>query len=108
MDYGQGVLVGDSRPTPQSSFCSLRSASAGPGLVPSLIRIASITDGTSNTSFVSEILQGASDDIRGAIWVDNAGAGYLHDAVHAQRLPGLCSAHCTLVDRSVSLRICQL
>ena len=31
--------------------------------------------GLSNTHFVSEILQGAHDDIRGTIWVDNAGAG---------------------------------
>ena len=45
------------------------------GSGPSLVRIASVTDGTSNTQFVSEVLQGAPDDIRGAIWVDNPGAG---------------------------------
>jgi prepilin-type N-terminal cleavage/methylation domain-containing protein/prepilin-type processing-associated H-X9-DG protein len=42
---------------------------------PALVRVASVTDGLSNTQFVSEILQGASDDIRGTIWVDNPGAG---------------------------------
>ena len=39
------------------------------------IRIASFTDGTSNTHVASELLQGAQDDIRGTIWVDNPGAG---------------------------------
>ena len=43
-------------------------------LGPITIRMASITDGTSNTHFVSEILQGAPDDIRGTIWADNPGA----------------------------------
>jgi prepilin-type N-terminal cleavage/methylation domain-containing protein len=42
---------------------------------PMTITMASITDGTSNTQFVSEILQGAPDDIRGTIWIDNPGAG---------------------------------
>ena len=39
------------------------------------IRIASFTDGTSNTHVAAELLQGASDDIRGTIWVDNPGGG---------------------------------
>ena len=39
------------------------------------IRIASVTDGTSNTQFVSEILQGAADDLRGTIWTDHPGSG---------------------------------
>ena len=42
---------------------------------PVTIRISSVTDGTSNTHFVSEILQGASDDVRGTIWTDHPGAG---------------------------------
>ena len=37
--------------------------------------MSSITDGTSNSHFVSEILQGAPDDLRGLIWADDAGAG---------------------------------
>jgi prepilin-type N-terminal cleavage/methylation domain-containing protein/prepilin-type processing-associated H-X9-DG protein len=40
---------------------------------PSLVRIASITDGLSNTQVASEILQGASDDIRGTMWISLAG-----------------------------------
>jgi prepilin-type N-terminal cleavage/methylation domain-containing protein/prepilin-type processing-associated H-X9-DG protein len=39
------------------------------------VRVASVTDGLSNTQFVSELLQGAPDDLRGTIWVDDAGAG---------------------------------
>jgi len=42
---------------------------------PQLVTVASLTDGTSNTQFCSEILQGATDDLRGTIWVDNAGCG---------------------------------
>src|SRR5205085_11893303 len=45
------------------------------GTGPIVIRIASFTDGTSNTHVASEILQGAPDDIRGTVWVDNPGAG---------------------------------
>jgi prepilin-type N-terminal cleavage/methylation domain-containing protein/prepilin-type processing-associated H-X9-DG protein len=36
---------------------------------PSQVGINSITDGTSNTVIMSEILQGASDDSRGVIWL---------------------------------------
>jgi prepilin-type N-terminal cleavage/methylation domain-containing protein/prepilin-type processing-associated H-X9-DG protein len=39
------------------------------------VRFASITDGLSNTQFISEFLQGAPDDVRGTIWVDDACAG---------------------------------
>jgi prepilin-type N-terminal cleavage/methylation domain-containing protein/prepilin-type processing-associated H-X9-DG protein len=42
---------------------------------PQTVRVASVTDGLSNTHFVSEILQGATDDVRGTIWVMNPGAG---------------------------------
>jgi prepilin-type N-terminal cleavage/methylation domain-containing protein/prepilin-type processing-associated H-X9-DG protein len=45
------------------------------GSGPQTVRIASVTDGLSNTQFVSEILQGAFDDIRGTIWNALAGAG---------------------------------
>ena len=43
-------------------------APAGAGSPPS-------PTGLSNTQFVSELLQGAADDIRGTVWVDNPGAG---------------------------------
>jgi prepilin-type processing-associated H-X9-DG protein len=42
---------------------------------PMLVRYASVTDGLSNSQIASELLQGASDDIRGTIWIDNPGAG---------------------------------
>jgi prepilin-type N-terminal cleavage/methylation domain-containing protein/prepilin-type processing-associated H-X9-DG protein len=45
------------------------------GSGPQTVRIASVTDGLSNTQFVSEILQGASDDIRGTLWNALIGAG---------------------------------
>jgi prepilin-type processing-associated H-X9-DG protein len=40
-----------------------------------VIRIASFTDGTSNTHVAAELLQGAPDDVRGTIWVGDPGAG---------------------------------
>jgi prepilin-type N-terminal cleavage/methylation domain-containing protein/prepilin-type processing-associated H-X9-DG protein len=49
------------------------SNTAGTG--PMLIRVASVTDGLSNTQFLSEILQGAMDDSRGTVWFDDPGAG---------------------------------
>jgi prepilin-type N-terminal cleavage/methylation domain-containing protein/prepilin-type processing-associated H-X9-DG protein len=42
---------------------------------PQLVKYASVTDGLSNTHFCSELLQGAQDDLRGTIWVDDACAG---------------------------------
>ena len=36
---------------------------------------ASVTDGLSNTLFVSEILQGSNNDVRGLVWTSLAGAG---------------------------------
>ena len=39
------------------------------------VRISSVTDGLSNTHFASELLQGAADDLRGTIWIDDACAG---------------------------------
>ena len=71
-DYGQGLL---------GSYFSRNLFLQSPfGLDPSgtgpiVIRVGSFTDGTSNTHVASEILQGAPDDIRGTVWVDNPGAG---------------------------------
>jgi prepilin-type N-terminal cleavage/methylation domain-containing protein/prepilin-type processing-associated H-X9-DG protein len=71
-DYGQGAAGGFfTRNLYLQSPFGINSSATGP----TTIRIASITDGTSNTQFVSEILQGASDDIRGTIWTDHPGAG---------------------------------
>jgi prepilin-type N-terminal cleavage/methylation domain-containing protein/prepilin-type processing-associated H-X9-DG protein len=73
-DQGQAILGGNFTKFPalflQSPFGVSRTGNG-----PFNCRIASVTDGTSNTNFVSEILQGATDDIRGTMWVDNAGAG---------------------------------
>jgi prepilin-type N-terminal cleavage/methylation domain-containing protein/prepilin-type processing-associated H-X9-DG protein len=73
-DYGQWATSGITGAFPtlyrQSPF-GLSQAGTGPQLV----QIASVTDGLSNTEFMSEILQGANDDIRGTVWVDNGGAG---------------------------------
>jgi prepilin-type N-terminal cleavage/methylation domain-containing protein/prepilin-type processing-associated H-X9-DG protein len=42
---------------------------------PQTVKYASVTDGLSNTHFISELLQGTNDDLRGTIWVDDACAG---------------------------------
>lgn len=41
---------------------------------PSLVKVASVTDGLSNTQFASEILQGLQDDNRGALFITLTGA----------------------------------
>ena len=42
---------------------------------PRTVKVSSVSDGLSNTIFASEILQGVSDDSRGTVWLDDAGAG---------------------------------
>jgi prepilin-type N-terminal cleavage/methylation domain-containing protein/prepilin-type processing-associated H-X9-DG protein len=71
-DYGQGASGGFfTRDFYLQSPFGINATASGP----MLIRLASIIDGTSNTHFVSELLQGAADDIRGTIWTDHAGGG---------------------------------
>ena len=71
-DFGQGAAGGFfTRNLYLPSPFGINATATGPAT----IRIASVTDGTSNTHFVSEILQGAADDIRGTIWNDHPGAG---------------------------------
>ena len=72
LDFGQGVL---SPVLTRNLFLQSPFGIAPTGLGPITIRSASFTDGTSNTHVVAELLQGAPDDIRGTIWVDNGGAG---------------------------------
>jgi prepilin-type N-terminal cleavage/methylation domain-containing protein/prepilin-type processing-associated H-X9-DG protein len=71
-DIGQAVS-GSAFPTVslhlQSPF-GLNSSANGP----TLVRVASVTDGLSNTQFAAEILQGAQDDVRGSMFVSLAGA----------------------------------
>jgi prepilin-type processing-associated H-X9-DG protein len=71
-DYGQGVS-GSAFPSASLHLASpfgINSAATGP----SLVRVASVTDGLSNTQFASEILQGAQDDVRGSLFITLAGA----------------------------------
>ena len=71
-DYGQGAAGGFfTRALYLQSPFGVNSAGTGPQLV----RVASVTDGVSNTQFLSELLQSAVDDLRGTIWADNPGAG---------------------------------
>jgi prepilin-type N-terminal cleavage/methylation domain-containing protein/prepilin-type processing-associated H-X9-DG protein len=72
LDYGQGAY---SPYFTRSQFLQSPFGVNTSGTGPITIRIASFTDGTSNTHVASELLQGAQDDIRGTIWVDNPGAG---------------------------------
>jgi prepilin-type processing-associated H-X9-DG protein len=69
-DYG-GIASGGFptlyRPAPFASNTS--------GTGPLTVRVASVTDGLSNTQFASEILQGANDDTRGTVWFDDPGSG---------------------------------
>ncbi len=71
-NYGQGVFDTN---IPRSVFLQSPFGVATTGTGPITIRIASFTDGTSNTHVAAELLQGAPDDIRGTIWVTNPGAG---------------------------------
>ena len=74
LDDGQALLGGKFTGFPQLWLQSPFGVSrAGTG--PFNCRIATVTDGTSNSHFVSELLQGAADDIRGTVWVLNSGAG---------------------------------
>jgi len=75
LDYGQGVYSPSSTGFTRAYFLQSPFGTNTTGTGPITIRIASFTDGTSNTHVASELLQGAQDDIRGTIWVDNPGAG---------------------------------
>jgi prepilin-type N-terminal cleavage/methylation domain-containing protein/prepilin-type processing-associated H-X9-DG protein len=77
-DYGQGIPGTSTYFTPALMLQAPFGLNAGSGngpTGPTLVRVASVTDGLSNTHFASEILQGAPDDLRGTIWGDNPGAG---------------------------------
>jgi len=72
-DFGQGVPGNGSAFTATQNLQSPFGLSTS-GNGPTLVKVASVTDGLSNTHFASELLQGASDDIRGLIWDDDPGA----------------------------------
>ncbi len=73
-DFGQGVASTNSLFT-RNLYLQAPFGINDAGTGPASVSFATITDGTSTTHFVSEILQGASDDIRGTIWTDFPGAG---------------------------------
>jgi prepilin-type N-terminal cleavage/methylation domain-containing protein/prepilin-type processing-associated H-X9-DG protein len=74
-DYGQAVtsdsLFKSNPATHLQAPFGYNSNATGP----SMVTIGSFTDGTSNSLLVSEVLQGASDDIRGTVWTAMPGAG---------------------------------
>ena len=73
-DYGQGQR-GDSWfvSNPSTHRAAPFGYNAG-ATGPLIATVASMTDGTSNTLLLSELLQGAPDDIRGLLWTDFPGA----------------------------------
>ena len=73
-DYGQGQR-GDSWFTSNPSAHRPAPFGYNQGATgPLTASIASVTDGTSNTLLMSEILQGANDDIRGLVWTGFPGS----------------------------------
>jgi prepilin-type N-terminal cleavage/methylation domain-containing protein/prepilin-type processing-associated H-X9-DG protein len=74
LDDGQALFGGNFTSAPQL-WLQAPFGFSRQGTGPYLCKVASVTDGLSNTQFVSELLQGAPDDIRGTMWVLNAGAG---------------------------------
>ena len=77
IDTGQGVFKdlitrsGGTVPVSAAMQPAFGLNSNGSG--PSMVSVASMTDGTSNTILMSEILQGADDDIRGIPWIASIG-----------------------------------
>ena len=73
-DYGQGQR-GDSYFKTNPSLHRKSPFGYNNGATgPMMATIASVTDGTSNTLLMSELLQGANDDIRGLLWTDFPGS----------------------------------
>jgi prepilin-type N-terminal cleavage/methylation domain-containing protein/prepilin-type processing-associated H-X9-DG protein len=77
IDTGQGVFKdlitrsGGTVPVSAALQPAFGLNSSGTG--PSTVSVASMTDGTSNTVLMGEILQGADDDIRGIPWLATIG-----------------------------------
>jgi prepilin-type N-terminal cleavage/methylation domain-containing protein/prepilin-type processing-associated H-X9-DG protein len=75
IDSGQGVfkdlITRNNLPVSAAMQPAFGYNQSGTG--PSLVSIGSMTDGTSNTVLMSEIRQGANDDVRGDGWVVSVG-----------------------------------
>jgi prepilin-type N-terminal cleavage/methylation domain-containing protein/prepilin-type processing-associated H-X9-DG protein len=74
-DFGQALAGLTTTAFPSASLhlqspFGINSGATGP----SLVRVASVTDGTSNTQFAGEMLQGAQNDVRGSLFITLAGA----------------------------------
>ncbi len=54
------------------------------------VRVAQVTDGMSNTMFLSEIRQGSGGDIRGVLWETLPGANTFETSFPPNRFPNLC------------------
>jgi prepilin-type N-terminal cleavage/methylation domain-containing protein/prepilin-type processing-associated H-X9-DG protein len=77
IDTGQGVfkdlITRSNGSVPVSAALQPAFGLNSSGTGPSMVSIGSMTDGTSNTILMSEILQGADDDIRGIPWMASIG-----------------------------------
>jgi prepilin-type processing-associated H-X9-DG protein len=77
IDWGQGVrndlITGSGGTVPVSAYLQSAFGLNRSGTGPETVSVASMTDGTSNSILMSEILQGANDDIRGLAWIGSIG-----------------------------------
>ena len=85
-NYGQGVYDTN---IPRAYYLQSPFGVSSSGGGPMTIRIASFTDGTSNTHVASELLQGAVERRPRNHLGQQSWRGDLFHAVHPQRLPGL-------------------
>ncbi len=53
------------------------------------ISFATITDGTSNSVFMAEVIQAGINDVRGLMWDPDRRRQLVHDALHSERQPRL-------------------
>ncbi len=102
-DFGQGV-PGIDPFFPFTLYLQSPFGISRTGNGPAVIRMASITDGTSNTQFCSELLQGAPGRHAGDDLGLESRHMQLYDKVHSQRPPGLCPAVPDLCDPGLSQR----
>jgi len=71
-DHGQGVA---SSRFPVALHLASPFGYNATGTGPALVSVASVTDGTSNTVLMGELLQGSNGDVRGTVWLSHPGGG---------------------------------